>query len=307
MTNTVGTASNLDIRPVTIEGWTMGFVEWSDEPLMPDVELGKRLGYAEPRMIRKLIKSHLTDLGGICHRSTAERYEIKPGQWHSKPTDEYHLTESQALFVAAKSATAPATDLLKEMIRVYMLARRGQLHDQLSENTVRAIFAECAASLATKEQVAAIAADVVECAHSVERARKEMFEAREENNRRAKMFANDLELVRSASSNPERFQEYRILRGSPVDHAAMQKHIRAVALICKRSFSAIAGELNKALGVPGYTLLRVSLWEKAHLVLDEIQSGKRPLLPKGTRCSTRSVEVDDCQPWLPFDRNPKYQ
>ena len=69
---------------LTVDGWELGFVEGNDEPLMPDVELGKRLGYAAPRMVRKLINRWEPELGPLCQRSTVERYEVKPGQWHSQ-------------------------------------------------------------------------------------------------------------------------------------------------------------------------------------------------------------------------------
>lgn len=103
-----------------IEGWTL---DVAGEPMVRDLELGERLGYERPRDIRKLIERMVADgkLNDI-HRCATVARGAAP-----QPVTEFWLTEAQALKVAAKSETAPADALLDEMIRVFMLARRGQL------------------------------------------------------------------------------------------------------------------------------------------------------------------------------------
>lgn len=113
-----------------VEGWTLATEGGSEDPLVRDVDLGERLGYERPRDVRKLIERLTEDgkIGPISKRAAVARYEIRPGVWHpGQPADEYWLSEAQALKVAAKSETEPADALLDEMIRVFMLARRGLL------------------------------------------------------------------------------------------------------------------------------------------------------------------------------------
>jgi hypothetical protein len=113
----------LTIREV--EGWPLGF-DIDDEPRIRDLDLADRLGYERPRKIRDLIARLILDekLNDIHQRPTVGRW---PGQVAAQPVTEYWLTEAQALKVAAKSETEPADALLDEMIRVFLLARRGQL------------------------------------------------------------------------------------------------------------------------------------------------------------------------------------
>lgn len=110
-----------------IEGWALatgGFVD--DEPRVRDIDLAERLEYERPRDVRRLIVSleRAGKLNNIAHRDVAERAEW---QVATRPVTEFWLTEAQALKVVAKSETAKADALLDEVIRVFVLARRGQL------------------------------------------------------------------------------------------------------------------------------------------------------------------------------------
>lgn len=103
----------------------------SGEPLVYDLEFGRWLEYSKPYKIRELIERHLQSLGEVS--PTVGKTSNRGG----RPGREYHLTESQALFIAAKSDTPRATELLRTMIAVFMMARRGQLgHDDLLQPSV---------------------------------------------------------------------------------------------------------------------------------------------------------------------------
>lgn len=118
---------SLTIRDV--DGWSVGFRDGDSEPRMRDVDLGTRLRFTRPRDVRALIERLVAagKLNDVHHCDTVSR---RPGQVAARPVREYWLTEAQALKVAARSETDVADALLDEMIRVYMLARRGLLPAQ---------------------------------------------------------------------------------------------------------------------------------------------------------------------------------
>jgi hypothetical protein len=97
------------------------------EPRIRDVDLGEVLGYERPRVIRELIERNLDDLPGIQQRRAVRRYEIRPGVEHSQGVAEYHLSEAEALFIAARSETPAGAAVLRRLIDVFLLARRGLL------------------------------------------------------------------------------------------------------------------------------------------------------------------------------------
>lgn len=88
-----------------------------EELYVRDVDLAERLGYAQPRQIRELIKRWKDGLG-VCRtvRKTAESQGGRPGV-------EYWLTEPQAYFVIAKSETPRATETLMAMSKALAAAR----------------------------------------------------------------------------------------------------------------------------------------------------------------------------------------
>ena len=100
-----------------------------NEPRIRDLDLAEKLGFTQPRDIRKLIKRFVSagDLPGVDWRATVARQSTGNGASREYTTQEAWLTEAQALFVIAKSETEKAKHLLREMIAVVMLVRRGLL------------------------------------------------------------------------------------------------------------------------------------------------------------------------------------
>lgn len=93
-----------------------------DEPRCFDLDLAKRLGFASPRMIRKLIKRHMASLDALGTRSTVERV-IKGGD-----ATEYYLNRKQAVFIMAKSETAEAIEATIDVVKrfdEYETGKRG--------------------------------------------------------------------------------------------------------------------------------------------------------------------------------------
>lgn len=117
-------------RQVIVEGWTLGVAQGSDgpEPRIRDVDLGERLKLKDPRKIRQLIKS-LATAGIINPFAVMHAAGITGG----RRATEFWLTEDEALFVAMRSDAEGAILLQREMVRVFMLARRGLLPQQTPE------------------------------------------------------------------------------------------------------------------------------------------------------------------------------
>ena len=85
------------------------------EPRVFDLTLAERLGFEQPRDIRKLVKRNLTKLQrfGIC----ATVAQIHPGA--GRPTNAYYLNQKQAVWVCMKSETDIAFDVQAEIVRVF--------------------------------------------------------------------------------------------------------------------------------------------------------------------------------------------
>lgn len=112
--------------PTTVNGFVVRRDMGDTEPRVHDLELAKRLGYDRPRNVRQLIKGHLDagNLGapGVCcvTQQNGER---------GRPATEYWLDEASALFVASQSGTDAAIAVTKEVIAVFIAARRGSLRN----------------------------------------------------------------------------------------------------------------------------------------------------------------------------------
>lgn len=110
-----------ELVPISVEHdgamWPLWQSAGSKEPLAKDLDVAAWLGYEHPRRIRSLIKGHAIDLGEV--RTAAVQTTEKGG----RPSAAYLLTEEQALFIAAKSETPKATQVLKAMIAVFLRAR----------------------------------------------------------------------------------------------------------------------------------------------------------------------------------------
>jgi hypothetical protein len=128
-------------RQFTVEGWTLGTLaeDSEHEPRIQDVELGTRLKLKDPRQIRKLIKG-LASAGIISPFAVMHAAEITGG----RPAREFWLTEEEALLVATRSDAEGALAITREMIRVFMLARRGLLSQQSNDSLTRACLAQIA-------------------------------------------------------------------------------------------------------------------------------------------------------------------
>ena len=126
-------------RMVRVGDWEMR-VEGAEgtDPLIRDLDAAARLGFKQPRMIRKLIKRIWPENKGLHVRSTVERTSMPQGGTRETAVTEYWLTEAQLLKVCARSETPIAEAVLDEMIRVYMLARRGLLPPSVSAKALAA-------------------------------------------------------------------------------------------------------------------------------------------------------------------------
>lgn len=106
-----------------VDGWSVTLD--GDEPRILDEELGRRLGFSRPRDIRKLIERLISD--GILNdsdiRATVARVETGVS---SRPVTRYELTETGALLVISRSDTAIAHTITRQVVQVFVAARRGQ-------------------------------------------------------------------------------------------------------------------------------------------------------------------------------------
>lgn len=131
-------------RVIRIDQWELA--AWSnagdEEPRIRDVALGERLGYARPKDIRLIARDHerAGNINPFHVRAAVARTGAAP-----RTEDEMWFTEEEALFLATKSATPASIALTKEMIHVFVLARRGLLPRQqapvITAETIAAIVA----------------------------------------------------------------------------------------------------------------------------------------------------------------------
>lgn len=111
------------VRSVAIDGWSI-VLGGDDEPLVRDIDLGERLGFARPRKVRELVERMLRD--GILNpsdvRPTVGRTRIGIAE---RLVTEYLLTETAALLVIARSDTAKAVAITRQVVQVFLAVRRG--------------------------------------------------------------------------------------------------------------------------------------------------------------------------------------
>lgn len=114
----------------TVNDWSlMPPTEGDAEPRVRDVDLGDRLGYAEPRMVRKLIK-RLRDSGeipGVQSRDTVERQRTRNGGEREYAVEEFWLTEREALLVCSASDAPNAGVVRAALVDLFIAWRRGKL------------------------------------------------------------------------------------------------------------------------------------------------------------------------------------
>ena len=93
------------------------------EPRIFDLTLAERLGFEQPRDIRKLVKRNLTKLQrfGIC--ATVAKIHGAAG----RPANEFYLNQKQAVWICMKSETDLAFDVQAEIVRVFDAYLNGNL------------------------------------------------------------------------------------------------------------------------------------------------------------------------------------
>lgn len=105
-------------------------VEIDGEPRVHDLVLAERLGFAEPRTIRKIIKRNESRLLKFGTRSTVSRVTVTGHEF-----DEFYLNQRQAIFICMKSETERAFDVQAEIIRVFDAYLKGEVQVKPAELT----------------------------------------------------------------------------------------------------------------------------------------------------------------------------
>lgn len=95
----------------------------ADEPRVPDVRLGERLGMAQPLNIRATIEANRTELEryGSIH---AARESIQSGKATIREVTVYRLNEAQALLLCMFSRTERAADIREEVIKTFLAYKK---------------------------------------------------------------------------------------------------------------------------------------------------------------------------------------
>jgi hypothetical protein len=94
-----------------VNGWPLAVVERESIPLIEDEELGRRLGYADARMVRKLVRRIFND--------SEVMYTVSQTPGGGRPATVFLLTRAQALKVAMRSETPNAVAIQDQIIAVY--------------------------------------------------------------------------------------------------------------------------------------------------------------------------------------------
>lgn len=116
---------NMSMKEFEVGSWTLCRTGADEEPKIADDELARVLGYeGNPVEIKKRIKRYLAQ--EILNDVEVIATVAKTG----RPGQRFLLNEHQALFVAARCETPLANEILKEMIHVFTLARKGMLPGQ---------------------------------------------------------------------------------------------------------------------------------------------------------------------------------
>ena len=105
---------------VSIQGYTLHM--HSNEPMVGDLELAERLGYAQPRDIRKLVK-RLLESGRVSPSEVRATVARLP---NGSDSTSFHLGEKATLKIIVKSETEKADQITDEIIDVFIEARSGK-------------------------------------------------------------------------------------------------------------------------------------------------------------------------------------
>lgn len=126
-----------------------------EEPMIRDLDLAERLGFDRPRKVRDLIRRIWPENKRPHVRPTVERTSMPRGGEREKATDEFWLTEAEALKVVMRAETAKASEMQDVMIAVFRAAMRGLLRPVVAAPVAPAIPAEVLAILQTIPVMAA--------------------------------------------------------------------------------------------------------------------------------------------------------
>lgn len=112
----------VDLIPIPVEHNGNEWLLYRSDgaPMVKDLDVARWLGFERLREFRRLIERHLESLGEVSRYRDAK----PPSPSGGRPGAGYLLREEQALYLAAKSETPNARQVLKAMIVVFMEARR---------------------------------------------------------------------------------------------------------------------------------------------------------------------------------------
>lgn len=117
--------SKEELSIVEVDGWRMAKFQDEEERRIRDVDLGERLGLAQPRNIRAKIKEYeleLKKLGVLVMRTVSVQNAKSLGNSSAgpgRPSKEYWLNKDQALLIAMHSGAAMAGEVSVKLIQAY--------------------------------------------------------------------------------------------------------------------------------------------------------------------------------------------
>ncbi|MBV5310140.1 hypothetical protein, partial [Chromatium okenii] len=95
---------------------TLTLMSINGEPRILDIDLAKRLGFANPIDIRKIVRRYEGKLKEFSVLATVAKTS---GEQGGRPSVEYYLDRQQSLFICMKSETDNAFEVQVDVIRVY--------------------------------------------------------------------------------------------------------------------------------------------------------------------------------------------
>ncbi len=110
-------------KTLEVQGWELVVGE-DDRPMVRDIDLGARLGFARAIDFRKLVRRMVE--AGKFMGSEVVATVAKTSSRGGRPGVEYHLTRKAALLAIAKSETPMADTITRQMIDVFDAYLSGQ-------------------------------------------------------------------------------------------------------------------------------------------------------------------------------------
>jgi hypothetical protein len=150
---------------IVVAGWAlMPPSNDVDEPRVRDTDLAERLGYDRPRKFRELVSKMVesNELPGILVRPGYGRGRNQHGETSAViVTNEFWLTEREALLVCARSEAPRAHEVRAMLVDVFIAYRRGQLAPVIPSElgaAIAALSAQIASLASIHDRVAALEA-----------------------------------------------------------------------------------------------------------------------------------------------------